>query len=116
MWRFEDDVIGGETRAVTGSGSDYDGPFDARIEERYEGTVGVSRDDPGNAFARGRAVYRLAWPEADVRTDAHLELRSDRDAYHVVVELEVEELGADADAAAFGCRRRFERTIPRRLA
>ena len=116
FWRFEDDVIGRETRAVTGSGSDYDGPFGARIEERYEGTVGVSRANPGAAFASGRAVYRIAWPEADVRTEARLELRSDRGAYHVVVELEVEELGADADAAAFGRKRRFERTIPRRLA
>ncbi len=57
VWRFEDDVIADETRAVTGSGSDYDGPFGARIEERYEGTVGVSRsDDPDRP---GRAA-RLA--------------------------------------------------------
>lgn len=116
VWRFEDDVIGGETRAVTGAGSDYDGPFDARIQERYEGTVGVSRSNPGQAFARGRASYRISWPEADVRTEARLELRSDGEAYHVVVELDVEELGAGTDAAAFSRQRRFERTIPRRLA
>lgn len=114
VWRFEDDVIAQETRAITGSGSDYDGPFDARIEERYEGTVGVSRSDPGQAFARGRASYRIFWPEADVRTEARLELRSDSEAYHLVVELDVEELGAGA--AAFSRQRRFEQTIPRRLA
>jgi hypothetical protein len=114
VWRFEDDVIAEETRAVTGSGSDYDGPFGARIEERYEGTVGVSRSNPGQAFARGRACYRISWPEADVRTEARLELRSDAGAYHLVVELDVEELGAGAPA--FSRQRRFERTIPRRLA
>lgn len=114
VWRFEEDVIAGETRAVTGSGSSYDGPFSARVEERYEGTVGVVWSAPGRAFAQGRASYRIVWPEADVRAEARLELRSDRDAYHVVVELDVDELGAGAHA--FERRRRFERTIPRRLA
>lgn len=114
VWRFEDDVSGGETRAVVGSAADYGAPFDARVEERYEGSVGVSRDDPGSAWAHGRAVYRIAWPQAHVRSEARLELRSHRGAYHVVVELEVEELGGDDDA--FVRQRRFERTIPRRLA
>lgn len=116
VWRFEDDQLGHETRAVTSYGSDYEAPFGARVEERYEGTVGVSTDDPAAAWALGRAVYRVHWPEADVRTEATLEVRSDPTAYHVVVELVAEELGAEQDQAAFRRERRFERTFPRRLA
>ena len=77
-----------ESRCVTGSGSNYEAPFGARVEERYEGTVGVSKDDPALAWARGRTVYRITWPEADVRTEATLDLRSDAEAYHVVITLD----------------------------
>ena len=116
VWRFEEDVLGREIRAVTGSGSTYAGPFEARVEEHYEGTVAVSTVDPGHAWARARTIYRIAWPEADVRTEARLEFHSDADAYHVVVDVVAEELAADGDTAAFRHERRFERTIPRRLA
>jgi predicted acyl esterase len=116
VWRFEEDQIGHETRAVTSYGSDYEAPFGARVSERYEGTVGVSVDDPADAWARGRATYRIIWPEADVRTEATLELRSDAGAYHLVLELVAEELGAEAEDATFYRERRFERTFPRRLA
>ncbi len=116
VWRLEDDQIEHESRAVTGSGSDYEAPFGARVEERYEGTVGVSKDDPAAAWARGRTVYRVAWPEADVRTEATLEVRSDAAAYHVVVQLVVEELGPGADRTGFCRTRRFEHTFARRLA
>ena len=77
-------------------GSNYEAPFGARVEERYEGTTGVSKDDPALAWARGRTVYRITWPEADVRTEATLDLRSDAEAYHVVITLIAEELGARA--------------------
>jgi hypothetical protein len=116
VWRFEDDQLGHETRAVTSYGSDYKAPFGARVEERYEGTVGVSTDDPATAWASGRTVYRIAWPEADVRTEARLEVRSDATAYHVVVELVAEELGSDPGSTPFRRERRFERTIARHLA
>jgi len=116
VWRFEDDQLGHETRAVTSYGSDHKAPFGARVEERYEGTVGVSIDDPALAWARATTVYRITWPEADVRTEAKLEVRSDATAYHVVVELVAEELGPDADATPFRRNRRFERSFPRHLA
>lgn len=45
-------------------------------------------------------------------TEAHLELRSDANAYHVVIEVVVSEDGADGIGHI---ERRFERTIPRRL-
>ena len=116
VWRLEDDQIGHESRCVTGSGSNYEAPFGARVEERYEGTTGVSKDDPALAWARGRTTYRITWPEADVRTEATLDLRSDAEAYHVVITLVAEELGPEAGETAFYRERRFERSFPRRLA
>ncbi len=108
-WSVERDD--GETRAVTSYGSDYEGSFGARIEERYEGTVGVSKDDPGQAWALGSARYRIAWPELTVETEARLDLRSDAEAYHVTVDVVAEEIDGE-----FGrVERRFEQTIPRRL-
>jgi len=109
VWRFEHDVIGRETRAVTGYGSSYGSEFSAQIDESYEGSVGVSADDPAHAWARGRAEYRIAWPETTVRTEARLDVRSDAEAYHVVVELVAEENGSAVH------ERRYERTIPRQL-
>ena len=72
VWRFEDDQIAREARAVTSYGASYEAPFEARVDEIYDGSVGVSKDDPAVAWARGRAGYRVIWPEADVRTEATL--------------------------------------------
>jgi len=111
VWRLEDDVVERESSAVTSYGSVYDAPFGARVSEQYDGAVGVSQDDPALAWARGRAEYRVAWPEAEVRTEATLDVRSDAASYHVVVELV-----ADEPAAGFRRERRWERVVPRRLA
>jgi putative CocE/NonD family hydrolase len=115
VWRIEHDVLGRERRAVVSHGSSYDGEAGARIDERYEGAGGVSLTDPGAAWARARSRYVIRWPEADCATEATLELRSDADAYHVVIEVVAEEL-SDDEATGIGRRqRRFERTIPRHL-
>jgi uncharacterized protein len=110
VWRFEHDVVGRETRAVTSYGWIYGGEFEAQIDESYEGSVGVSTDDPALAWARGRAIYRIEWPETTVRTEATLDFHSDADAYHVIVEVVAEELSGDIRH-----ERRYERTIPRQL-
>ncbi|MDQ2983660.1 MAG: CocE/NonD family hydrolase [Actinomycetota bacterium] len=110
VWRIEQDVLGRETRAVIEHGADYPAEHGAQVEERYNGTVGVSTEDPGSAWARATSSYRIAWPEADCRTEASLELRSDADTYRVVVEVRAEER-----AKAWTHERRFERVIPRRL-
>jgi predicted acyl esterase len=113
-WRVERDVLARETSVVTGYGWTYEGPFGARIRERYDGAVGVSPHEPGRAWARGTARYEIAWPEATVVAEARLDLRSDAGFYHVVVDVAAEELGDTPEG--FGRReRRFERTIPRDL-
>lgn len=112
VWRYERDALDRETRCVISHGVDYDGDLDSQIEERYAGEVGVSTIDPGRAWATASASYRIRWPEAEVTTEARLELRSDAHSYHVVIDVVAEEPGGE-----FGRReRRFERTIPRNLA
>jgi uncharacterized protein len=112
VWKVERDVLGRAVRCLTSHGVDYDGEVGARVQERYAGEVGVSTTDPGDAWALGQASYRITWPEADVVAEARLELRSDAESYHVVVDVVAEE-----PDGPFGRReRRFERTIPRRLA
>ena len=113
VWRFEDDAVGHETRAVTGYGSRYEADHGAQVEELYRGTVGVSTGDPALAWARGSASYRIAWPETTVQTEARLELRSDAESYHVVIEVVAAE--APGEESIGRVVRRFERTIPRRL-
>jgi putative CocE/NonD family hydrolase len=116
VWRIEHDVVGRETRAVTGYGHTYTAPGGARCEERYDGTVAVSTADPAHAWARGTARYRIAWPAADVTTEARLELRSDARCYHVRVEVAAEELGpAEGEDGLGRVVRVFERAVPRRL-
>ena len=84
---------------MTSYGWRYESEFGARVEERYDGAVGVSTEDPSRAWARGTTVYRIVWPEAEVRTEARLDLRSDAEAYHVVVDVVAEELGSEIDSA-----------------
>jgi uncharacterized protein len=115
VWRVEHDVLGRERRAVVSHGSSYDGEAGARVDERYEGAVGVSLTDPGEAWARAKSRYVIRWPEADCAAEATLELHSDADAYHVVVEVVAEELSDDQPTGIGRRQRRFERTIPRRL-
>jgi hypothetical protein len=110
--RIERDVLEGETRVVTAYGSRYDGLFGAKISEHYDGEVGASRNEPGNAWARATSRYRIQWPETTVATEARLDFRSDSEAYYVAVDVIAEEEG---DGGIGRIERRFERTIPRRL-
>jgi hypothetical protein len=110
--RIERDRVGRQTRVVTSYGSNYDARFDARIRERYDGVVGVAASNPGRAWVRASARYDIEWPETSVSTEAHLHVRSDADAYYIVIEVVAAEDGADGIGHI---ERRFERTIPRRL-
>ena len=110
--RIDRDRVGRQTRVVTRYGSTYDAPFDAKVTERYDGVAGVAANNPGRAWARAASRYRIEWPETTVATEAHLEIRSRSDAYHVVVQVVATEHGAEGIGHI---ERRFERTIPRRL-
>jgi uncharacterized protein len=104
VWRIERDVLGRETRAVIAHGSEYEAEHGARVEERYEGALGVSTVDPGDAWAHAASRFRVRWPEMEVTTEARLDLRSNAEAYHVTL-----------DVVAGDWERRFERVIPRDL-
>jgi predicted acyl esterase len=110
VWRIEHDVAARETRAVTR----YGGPVDATgvapaFEQWYGGTVGVSTDDPGRAFADASTTYVLRFPEATVRTQSRVKVRSDAESYHVEIEIDA----GEGDEVRWS--RRWERTIARRL-
>jgi len=110
VWRIEHDVLEGETRAVAGSSSVTEAEGERpRFHEVYEGTVAVSIDDPGNARAESRSAFTIEWPEATVASEARQVIRSDSEAYHLTVELDVTEDGEPRWS------RRWERRIPRTL-
>ena len=73
----------------------------------------TTRRSPGRAGAPPTAI---TWPEADVRTEATLDVRSDAEAYHVVITLVAEELGARARRDGVLPRAAVRAHVPRRLA
>jgi uncharacterized protein len=113
VWKATHDVLERQASVITSYGSVYEAPFDAHVAEQYDGEAGVSLADPAEAWATATAVYRINWREADVVTEARLDVRSDAEAYHVTVDVIAEEIG---DAGIGRRERRFVRTIPRRLA
>jgi hypothetical protein len=110
-WRgvVEDD--GADVRiARTGYGgaAELDGSR-APYRDRYEGVVGVSRSEPGVAFANGDAEFEVGYPEATVRTESHVRLESDAQTYRVTIEV----VAHENDEERF--RRKWEQTFPREL-
>jgi hypothetical protein len=109
VWRVEHDVADGVTRCRIAHGTRYEGAHDARVSERYEGDIDVTRDDPASAHAISRARFTVAWGDVKVSSEARLRLRSDATTYHVEVDLDVDEGGQEF------ARRRWREAIPRRL-
>jgi uncharacterized protein len=108
-WRREITEDADELRAETGYGGDYPAGDGPSFRERYEGVVGVARQDPGHAYADGEAEYELRYPEATVRAFSRVRVESDRDAYRVTIDLVTHDGGDERH------RRRWERTIERDL-
>jgi predicted acyl esterase len=108
-WRFAHDVLDRRTAASVSHGSRYVGELGARVSEQYDGEVSVSTVDPGDAAARATSRYEIAWPDAHCSSEVRLRFRSDAAAYHVEVELDVD----DGDEPF--ARRRWKRDIPRNL-
>lgn len=85
VWTIEHDVIGRETRVVTRYGGTYEGDRGAVVTDDYRGELGVSTTDPANAWARGTSSFEITWPEATVRTEAVLSVRSDAHRFEVEI-------------------------------
>jgi predicted acyl esterase len=109
MWRVEHDVLDGVTRCVISHGTAYDAACGARVREHYDGDIDTARDDPAIAHARATARFEIAWPEAEVASEARLRVRSDVESYDVEVELDVDDGGETV------ARRRWHELIPRHL-
>ncbi len=106
-WQITHDVLARETTASTRYGGTYEGLHGAIVTDEYRGTVGVSTRNPGHAWARGRSTFAIDWPEAAVRTEASLDIRSDERAFDIAVRLRVWE-GDDSIA-----EREWRTTLPR---
>ncbi len=86
-WRYEHDVLARETRVHTRYGGTYPGTHGTMVTDVYEGHLGISTIDLSNGWARGRSHYTLEMPEGVCTTEAILDMRSDRDAFHVEITL-----------------------------
>jgi uncharacterized protein len=109
-WRVIDDVLERERRAEATYGGDHP-PKDGApsMRDLYGGTVGVSLDDPGRAWAAGESDLEIRYPEATVRSQVIVRMDSDATMYRVVIDLAVSENGQQRR------RRRWDRTFPRDL-
>jgi predicted acyl esterase len=109
-WRIEHDIVAKETRAVTAYGGTSQGDeLRPKTEEWYEGTVGVSTEDPGRAWVEAHATNTLHFPEATVSGDVRWTIRSDAEAYDVNLEAALTEEGEPVWS------RRWQERIPREL-
>jgi hypothetical protein len=109
-WRIEHDVVAKETRAVTAyGGASEDDERRPKTEEWYEGTVGVSTEDPGHAWVQAHATNTLHFPEATVSGNVRWTIRSDAEAYDVELEATLTEEGEPVWS------RRWQERIPREL-
>jgi uncharacterized protein len=106
-WRIEHDVLRRTTRAVTRYGGTYLGSHGATVTDDYRGDVGVSTVDPAQAWSTGTASFRIAWPEATVRTESAVSVVSDADGFDVSVELRA--FDGDTLVAAREWKRRLAR-------
>src|SRR6266540_3080735 len=110
VWRIEHGVLDRETRAVAESSGTTEAEGERpRFHELYGGTVAVSTRDPAIASADSRASLTIEWPEATVTSKVHQVVRSDAEAYHLTIDLDLSENGTHRWS------RRWERRIARRL-
>ncbi|MDP9296497.1 MAG: CocE/NonD family hydrolase [Actinomycetota bacterium] len=110
VWRIDHDVMRSRTSAEIDHGGDpYEASPGTRVHEHYAGVIDVSTKDPGDASATGVGAFAIGWGDIKVRSESRVNLRSDRDAYHIELELEVHE-----NDQLVG-RRSWKRSIERRL-
>jgi predicted acyl esterase len=110
LWEMHDDIVAETRRVVIDHGGVRGTSGDAvQIQDTYRGEVGVRGAAPADAWATGGVTFDLAWPEARVGTASSGTLRTDADAWHLELALEVTEEGRTV------AERRWERTISRHL-
>jgi hypothetical protein len=93
-WRYEHDVLQRETRAHSRYGDEYEGKNGAKIRDLYEGSLGISTVNLAHAWAKGTTRFELTFPKIGTcTTQATLNMRSDRDWFHVDIALRAEHDG-----------------------
>ena len=98
--RIEHDVLGRRDAVATSYGSRYDGALEAKVEERYDGVVGVSTGNPRTRVGECATVLpRSTGRRPPSRPRRTCEVRSTATAYHVVVEVIASEDAAEAASA-----------------
>ncbi|MGE3588420.1 MAG: CocE/NonD family hydrolase C-terminal non-catalytic domain-containing protein, partial [Ilumatobacteraceae bacterium] len=110
-WRYEYDVLSRESRVHSRYGGRYDGEHSTTVEDCYEGSLGIDRRDPSQAWARGRSRYDMTFAldsgTTVCSTEARLDIRSDDAAFHVTLTLR-----AERDGELIG-ERTWSDTLPR---
>lgn len=108
-WRYEHDVLGRETRVHSRYGGTYPGGDGQHItvEDRYEGSLGVSTVDLSQAWAKGRSRLQLTFPEGVCTTESELHVYSDAEAFYIELHLTAEHNGQPFADRTW--TRRFER-------
>jgi hypothetical protein len=106
-WRYEHDVLARETRVHTLYGETYPGTHGTIVTDHYEGHVGISTADLSQGWVRGSSHYTMEFPEGTCFVEAALDMHSDRDAFHVQIDLT-----ATLDGTPFASRT-WTATLPR---
>lgn len=108
-WEVHEDVLARERAVEIDHGGVRGRSGDAEASDAYRGEIRVRTHDPGHCSASALVDLRLAWPGAEVRTEARTVLRSDPRTWHLSIELDV----YDGDVRF--AERRWERRVPRHL-
>jgi hypothetical protein len=108
IWRFEQDVLAGVTRAEVDHGSEYATPFGS-AREHYSGMVEVDQATFGQR-ATAHVSFGLGLGNDSISVSSDLEVLADADDFVVRISLEAEDDGEVV------MRRTWQRTYPRDLA
>jgi putative CocE/NonD family hydrolase len=106
-WVVERDVLRRTTTCRVDHGSSWPTPY-GTATDHYAGSVSVDQVTFAQT-ATADVTFGVDWPEAQISTSSHLDLRADADSYDVSVTLRAERDGA------LVAERAWHRTIPRDL-
>ncbi len=102
-WSYEYDVLGRETRVHARYGGTHNGTHGTEVVDSHEGSLGVSTVDLSQAWAKGCSKFDITFVVPSeggddnttvCSTAATLQVRSDRDWFHVDIALRAEHDGA----------------------